>query len=640
MEQMMDDLTFIKRLTSKSPLFSSPLKLDNGSRVAVIGGGPAGSLFSYFLLSLAKQIDLKISVDIYEPRDFNVPGPLGCNMCGGVLYESLVQSLAVEGINLPTTIVQRGMEYNMLHLDNGKALIHTPRREKRIAATFRGIGPRGLVDIKGGSLDGYLLQAALDQGAQHVCSRVEEVRWDSVSAVTHPADKLVQIRTHSGQFYTYNFLAVTAGVNTALLKQFCNMDFGYQPPQTTKLVVREYFLGEEVVTRYFGSTFHAFLLDIPGLDYGAIIPKGDYVTICLLSSHKELNANAMEIFLSNPAVKRALPSDFSPSNVACLCGPRINVKGSKQPYGDRIIFIGDSGVSRLYKDGIGAAYRSAKIAAGTAIFHGISASAFKKYYLPFCRKMEMDNQIGKLLFKVAGLIQKMNVGQQFVLNMISMEQQGKADAERGMSTLMWDMLTGGAPYKEVLMCALHPAFWTRMFWNVAVSLIPTKGNQSGTDTTVVSLPQNAPISQIMEANTMHLRALGKVYQNGETIVCQGEIGDCMYVVQDGYVEVVANAGTREVQLAILGKNEFFGEMAIFEHEIRSATVRALGPARILTVDRINFLRRIHEDPTLAYRLMEVMSNRVRRLSGEVTQLKYIPSGSDVEEYFTTSSKHN
>jgi len=134
--------------------------------------------------------------------------------------------------------------------------------------------------------------------------------------------------------------------------------------------------------------------------------------------------------------------------------------------------------------------------------------------------------------------------------------------------------------------------------------------------------------------------LGQVYQNGETIVRQGEIGDCMYVVQEGYVEVVANNGTREVQLAILGKNEFFGEMAIFERETRSATVRTLGPARILTVDSKNFLRRIHEDPSLAYRLMEVMSNRVRRLSGEVTQLKYIPSVPDTEEYFTTSSKPN
>ena len=111
---------------------------------------------------------------------------------------------------------------------------------------------------------------------------------------------------------------------------------------------------------------------------------------------------------------------------------------------------------------------------------------------------------------------------------------------------------------------------------------------------------------------MNMGSLGKIYQHGETIVRQGELGDCMYVIQDGQVEVVNGAGNREVQLAVLGRNDFFGEMAIFEHEFRSATVRALGTARILTVDHKNFLRRIHEDPSLAFRLMEVMSGRVRK----------------------------
>jgi CRP/FNR family transcriptional regulator len=203
---------------------------------------------------------------------------------------------------------------------------------------------------------------------------------------------------------------------------------------------------------------------------------------------------------------------------------------------------------------------------------------------------------------------------------------------------MWDMLTGGAPYGEVLRRALHPAFWTRFIFNIAVSLFPARGSQKGADKPMLSLPQNAPNSKTMEVDTMNLGALGKVYQDGETIIRQGEIGDCMYVVQDGCVEVVADVGENEVQLNILGKNEFFGEMAIFEHETRSATVRARGPARILTVDHKSFLRRIHEDPSLAYRLMEVMSNRVRKLSGDVTQLKYPPSGLSLEAYFQVASK--
>jgi hypothetical protein len=59
-------------------------------------------------------------------------------MCGGVIYESLVLGLAVEGINIPNTLVQWGIEYNMLHMDIGSVQIRTQRREKRIATTFRG----------------------------------------------------------------------------------------------------------------------------------------------------------------------------------------------------------------------------------------------------------------------------------------------------------------------------------------------------------------------------------------------------------------------------------------------------------------------------------------------------------------------
>ena len=621
MNGKLGDRTFSKMLMKAQRKRGSSIPLDHGSRVAVIGGGPAGSLFGYFLLDMAERVDLKIHVDIYEPRDFKTIGPAGCNMCGGVIYESLVQSLAVEGINLPPTVVQRGIEYNMLHLDIGSAQIQTPRHEKRIATTFRGAGPRGLGECNTCGLDAYLMQAAVAKGARHISSRVNEVNWYTNAKAKDSQNRLVQIKAKGVDVYkTYEMLAVTSGVNTTILKLFRDLDFGYQPPQTTKLLVREYHLGEEAVSKYVGPVFHAFLLDIPGLDYGAIIPKGDYVTVCLLSSHGDLDTGVMDTFLNDPAVKRALPPDFSLENYSCHCGPRINVMAKAQPFGDRVVFIGDSGVSRLYKDGIGAAYRAAKIAANTAIFQGISAKDFKRHYLPFCRNMDFDNRIGKLLFRFISQFQKMQFARQAVLRMVSSEQQGMANAESGMSMLMWDMLTGGGTYKSVLIRALHPLFLIRFLWSNTVSLISPNKNQQGPDTTVSSLPRVAHNSQLTEANTMNVGELGKIYQDGEVIVKQGEVGDCMYVVQDGIVEVLIESGNQQVVLNLLGKNEFFGEMALFEHEIRTATVRALGPVRILTVDHKNLLQRIHEDPSLAYRVMDVMSNRIDKLSEEVAQL--------------------
>ena len=61
---------------------ASSLILDDGARVAVVGGGPAGS-FSYFLLKMAEAVDLQVGIDIYEPRSFSRCGPGGCNHCGG-----------------------------------------------------------------------------------------------------------------------------------------------------------------------------------------------------------------------------------------------------------------------------------------------------------------------------------------------------------------------------------------------------------------------------------------------------------------------------------------------------------------------------------------------------------------------------
>ena len=114
--------------------------------------------------------------------------------------------------------------------------------------------------------------------------------------------------------------------------------------------------------------------------------------------------------------------------------------------------------------------------------------------------------------------------------------------------------------------------------------------------------------------------LGRQYGAGETIVREGESGDCLYVIQSGEVEVIRERDGAQVQLAVLRESDFFGEGSLFDREKRSATVRALGEVRVLTVDKKTLLRRIQEDPTLAYRIIETMSLRVRDLDATVTRL--------------------
>ncbi len=125
----------------------------------------------------------------------------------------------------------------------------------------------------------------------------------------------------------------------------------------------------------------------------------------------------------------------------------------------------------------------------------------------------------------------------------------------------------------------------------------------------------------MKKKSQELGYLGNIYQDGEYIVRQGEPGNNMYEIQGGKVVVFRSEGADEILLAELSKGEFFGEMAIFEHGVRSASVRAVEETRVLTIDKKILLSRITQDPTLAFRMLEKMSHRIRELDTELARLK-------------------
>ena len=115
--------------------------------------------------------------------------------------------------------------------------------------------------------------------------------------------------------------------------------------------------------------------------------------------------------------------------------------------------------------------------------------------------------------------------------------------------------------------------------------------------------------------------LGKVYAGGEIIFTEGSIGEVMYVIQSGKVKITKRTDSGEVTIATLGEGEIFGEMAVFDRLPRSATAVALGDARVLSVDKKKLFTTINRDPTLVFRMMESMSQRIRRLDGELAKLK-------------------
>ncbi len=118
---------------------------------------------------------------------------------------------------------------------------------------------------------------------------------------------------------------------------------------------------------------------------------------------------------------------------------------------------------------------------------------------------------------------------------------------------------------------------------------------------------------------MKEKALGTSYKDGEIVIKKGSVGNCLYVIQYGKVEILDEKDGVEIKIAELSESDFFGEMGIFEKDVRSCTVRALGDAKILTVDKRNLLKTIQQDATLAYRMLEKLSNRLRKTNIKLTE---------------------
>jgi len=571
------------------------LVLDEGSCIGVIGGGPAGSFFSYFILQMAQRIGMRLSVDIYERRDFASIGPTGCNMCGGVISESLVQALSVEGINLPPDVIQRGIDSFQFHSDKETVALYAPYHEMRIATVYRGAGPKGTLKPRWRSFDGHLLEMAVANGAKVIRDRVTDISW---------IERIPQVHTKDGQPKVYDLVVGAVGVNTPALGLFEKLGIGYKQPRTRKTCNIEFEFGSSYITTHLGNSMHAFLLDLPNLDFAAIIPKGDYATMCLIGDN--INSGFVNSFVNNPAVSEYLSGKLDHSAGACRCSPLSSLGDAVHPFGDRVVLLGDCGITRLNKDGIGSAYRVAKTAAVTALFRGVSSEDFRKGYWPVCRTISIDNRFGRVIYLFVDVIKRSPLLTRAVMRMARNEQK-KRGKQRRMSTLLWDMFTGSSPYRDAFFRCLHLGFWSRFAQNIIASIFV--GNRA------------AGTTDHGQEELMGKSNLGKEYHTSEVIVHQGEIGDCMYVIQSGRAEVIQSKEGQEVRLAVLGRGDIFGEMAIFQKERRSATVRALTDMRVLTVDKRIFLRRVHEDPSFVFAILQKMSQRVRDLNEQLVQVK-------------------
>jgi CRP/FNR family cyclic AMP-dependent transcriptional regulator len=103
---------------------------------------------------------------------------------------------------------------------------------------------------------------------------------------------------------------------------------------------------------------------------------------------------------------------------------------------------------------------------------------------------------------------------------------------------------------------------------------------------------------------------------GETLFQQGDVGDCMFVVLEGQMDVLVDG----VSVERPERGAIIGEMALIDSSPRGATVLALQPCRLARVDvrRFNFI--IQQNPFFARHVMKVLADRLRLITGKIPPL--------------------
>jgi flavin-dependent dehydrogenase len=426
------------------------MRLVNGNRSIIVGGGPAGSFTALHLIRFAAEARLELEVTILEPRDFSRPGPDGCNKCAGILSSSFIQNLERLGLSLPPEVIQSELDAYILHLGGIELPLYRPDPQRRIVSVYRGSGPRLGNPPSPHSFDNWLLEQAQSHGANLQRSRAQ---------VIQPGIRPI-VSTNQEDIEA-DLVVLATGVNS---RSPLDPYWGYRPPPTEIMAQDEVPFPSGMLT----ENVHIFFDHPPGLIFGGLIPKDRYANISLLG--RGLSPDAVSDFLEGHGLISLIPE-----GVVSLCGctPRVAVASATGYYDDRLVVVGDAAVTRLYKDGIGAAFITAEAAARTAIQRGISRRDFADGYRPVCRQIATDNLYGRLLFRLWEVTRRSRfLHQAWMRSILEEIGQPNGDGQPGgfgqpsrnrlHQRVLWGMFTGDESYRQL--------FWLSVSWPALRSL--------------------------------------------------------------------------------------------------------------------------------------------------------------------------
>jgi len=383
-----------------------------GKSIAIIGGGPAGAFCAY---ELARN---GVEVRIFEDRspkrpDFSAGEKrIPCTGCAGWLQADVTKLLADNGLEMSPEVVQSKTTFTSIVMPKTEANL---RLNAPSTTVFRGFSP--IHQFEGhphvASLDGWLLEKAIDAGAKHL-----QVEISSID-LNEDSQGKVCIGDSTGLKYKTDLVIGAFGHNRRLMNTIQYPDSNpmrLEMPESQRAGVREYFIPKEFISRDLLESTFVFANPTPRIPFGTICPKGKfdqepsgmYITIALMG-RGDVAPDDFKDFLDNEQVKRLLHIDTQ-TKPRCACFPPLTVQSPRQfilpGRKDNVIMvnIGDAGPTRLRKNGIGSALDSAKHLSDILLRYGNSSEHMEIYKRYIERTYVRDNHVVNFVMHLSDFI--------------------------------------------------------------------------------------------------------------------------------------------------------------------------------------------------------------------------------------------
>ena len=113
-----------------------------------------------------------------------------------------------------------------------------------------------------------------------------------------------------------------------------------------------------------------------------------------------------------------------------------------------------------------------------------------------------------------------------------------------------------------------------------------------------------------------------VYPPGEIVINEGDTGETMYLILQGEVSVIKGREKgHEIELDRIGTGDYFGEMALFEDVVRSASIRTEKESHLLVLHKLEFSEIVREYPQIALQICKELSGRLRKLHEKIKHVE-------------------